>query len=66
MITEARIEEAISVGMAHQIHAVYLSNEVARIKNVVKYSSQESAPSQHGLFVEFDSGETFEITIRRQ
>jgi hypothetical protein len=65
MVTEARLEEAISVGMVHNLHGVY-SPEAIRVKDVVKYSSQESAPSAHGLFVEFESGERFEITIRRQ
>jgi hypothetical protein len=64
MVTEARLEEAISVGMVRDLHARYAKDQ-PRVASVVKYSSEESAPSAHGLYVEFESGEKFEITIKR-
>lgn len=65
MVTEARLEEAISVGMVQNLHGTYQKGGTPRIKDVVKYTSADAAPAHHGLFVEFESGERFEITIRR-
>jgi hypothetical protein len=66
VVTEARLEEAVSVGIVQNLHGTYEKGGAPRVKEVVKYSSADSAPAHHGLFVEFESGERFEITIQRR
>lgn len=65
MVTEDRLEEAISAGMTVNLHGQYTA-EACRVKQIEKFSAQDSAPSCHGLTVEFESGERFEILIFRK
>jgi hypothetical protein len=65
MVTESRLEEAISAGMVVNLHGQYTA-DAPRVKDIVKFSIQDSAPSRHGLTVEFESGERFEILIQRK
>lgn len=59
------LEEALAVGAIQHLKGAY-RKEHDEVKSVKKYSQSESAPAQHGLLLEFESGDTYEVLIQRR
>ena len=62
MIDPAVLEEAVSVGISYYLRSIYNPTNIS-IKSTSKYSQNESAPSSHGVAIEFTDGSRVEVLL---